>query len=86
MNIKDLINTSDLICDYKQSIIIIMNISSYLHLVILFVYININVLKMIQPRSRPKKIFIIMELFIIIFIIIFQRFSLTLNSLNILIL
>ena len=47
MNVKDLVNAPDLIYNYKQLIIFIINILSYLYLIILFVYININILKMI---------------------------------------
>ena len=47
MNIKDLINILNLIYNYKQLIISIINILNYLHLIILSVYININILKII---------------------------------------
>ena len=47
MNVKDLTDIPDLIYNYKQLIIIITDVLSYLYLIILPVYIDINVLKMI---------------------------------------
>ena len=47
MNVKDLTDAPDLIYNYKQSIITIMNILSYLYLIILPVCTDINTLKII---------------------------------------
>ena len=71
MNVKDLADVLDLIYNYEQSIIIITDILSYLYLIIPPVYIDINVLKTIQPYSKFKKTFIIINILIITSVIIF---------------
>ena len=69
---KNLTDTPNLIYNYKQSIIIIINILSCLYLAILFIYININALKMIQSYNRLKKIFIIIKLSTVMLVTISQ--------------
>ena len=69
---KDLADASDLIYNYKQLIIIIINVLGYLYLIILLVYTDINALKTIWPYNKLRKIFIIINIFTIISVIISQ--------------
>ena len=57
---KDLTDALNLVHDYEQLIMFIMDVLSCLYLVIPPVCTDINALKTIQPRGRPRKMFIIM--------------------------